>query len=246
MGVGLADTAVGVHAYGAIGHALFRRERTGAGCHLDIAMVDCLVHMQEHGVYAPSMTDGQYEPHRQGRFYQSAQPAGVYRSPDGWIVVFCAQGQVGPLFEAMGQPELLSDPRFATNDGRLANRDELTALIESWMATLSSDADVLEVLTAHRVPSSAVASPAELIHQEHLRARDMVRFVPDERLGELAVPGFPIHYLGHGAPPRVGAADVVAPNLGQHNREVLRERLGLDDEELDRLQSAGVLASKDR
>lgn len=246
VGMALADTAAGVHAYGAIGHALFRRERTGAGGHLDIAMVDCLVHMQESGVYAPFITDGEYEPMRQGRFYQPAQPGGVYRGPNGWIVIFCAQDQVGGLFRAMGQPRLMDDARFATNTGRLTHRTELTELIETWMSTFPNDDAVLNALAAERVPSSVVASPADLIHDQHLRARDMVRLVPDPRLGQVAVPGFPIHFLGDSAPSRLGPDDAVAPNLGQHNREVLHERLGLTDAEIDRLEASGVLAQKDR
>ncbi len=58
VGIGLGDVNAGVHAFAAIGHALFRRERIGVGTHLDIAMVDALVHMQETGVYASSLTDG--------------------------------------------------------------------------------------------------------------------------------------------------------------------------------------------
>ncbi len=244
-GIGLADVNAGVHAFAALGYALFRRARTGVGAHLDISMVDALVHMHETGIYAPSMTDGDYEPMRQGRFYQPAQPGGVYRGPQGWIVVFCTQGQLPGLWTAMGRPEFAADERFVNNDARLANRDALTAAIEAWMAGFDTDDAVLEVLAANRVPASRVNSPADLAADEHLRFRDAVRTVPDPRLGSIDTPGFPLHFNGPQAPARL-ANDVVAPDLGQHNREVLSTLGGYDDAEIEALEASGVLASKDR
>ena len=245
VGIGLADVNVGVHAFAALGHALFRRERTGRGTHLDISMVDSLVHMHETAIYAPSITDGQYEPMRQGRFYQPAQPGGVYQGPQGWIVIFCTQGQLAGLWDAMGQPSLSDDARFATNDARLEHRGELTELIETWLATFESDADALAALDSHRVPASPVNSPADLVESEHLRFRDSIRTVPDPRLGSVTTPGFPLKFTGANSPKGL-AADVIAPNLGEHNRAVLVERAGYSDEEVTALEAAGVLGSKDR
>ncbi len=184
-------------------------------------------------------------PVRQGRFYQPAQPGGVYRGPTGWIVIFCTQGQIASLWDAMGRPEFATDPRFSNNDGRLAHRDELTAAIEQWMAGFPDDDAVLAVLDEHRVPASRVNSPADLIDDEHLRSRDAIRTVPDPRLGSLDTPGFPIHFLGTD-PPRRLAPDVVAPNLGEHNHEVLSRLGGFTDAEIAHLEARGILGSKDR
>ncbi len=244
-GIGLADVNAGVHAFAALGYALFRRARTGVGAHLDISMVDALVHMHETGIYAPSMTDGGYEPMRQGRFYQPAQPGGVYRGPQGWIVIFCTQGQLPGLWTAMGRPDFAVDERFVNNEARLANRDALTEAIESWMSGFETDDAVLEVLGAHRVPASRVNSPADLAANEHLRFRDAVRTVPDPRLGPIDTPGFPLHFDGPQAPARL-PLDVVAPDLGQHNHAVLSTLGGYGDDEIEALEAAGILASKDR
>ena len=88
VGIGLADTNAGVHAFAAVGFALFQRERTGQGCHLDISMVDALVHMHETGIYAPSITAdvATYEPYvpmRAGRHYQPSSPGGCFQGPRG-------------------------------------------------------------------------------------------------------------------------------------------------------------------
>lgn len=241
VGIGLADTGAGVHAFGAIGMALFQRERTGRGCHIDASMVDSLVHMHETAVYAPSITDGAYEPMRAGRHYQPSAPGAGYRSPGGWIVVFCTQGQIDGLWRAIGRPELGLDERFRTNDGRLAHRDELTDLIEDWMAGFDTDDDIIEALDAERVPCSKVLSPAEFADQPHLVERGMIRTVDDPVAGPVTIPGFPLAFDGDRP-----AADGPAPTLGQHNRTVLRDLLGYDDARIDTLESAGVLSSKPR
>ncbi len=245
VGIGLADVNAGVHAFAALGHALFRRERTGRGTHLDISMVDALVHMHETAIYAPSITDGAYQPIRQGRFYQPAQPGGVYQGPEGWIVIFCTQGQLASLWTALGQPTLGEDPRFATNDARLAHRDELTAVIEEWLGRFDTDAEALEVLDRHRVPSSRVNSPADLVASEHLRERGMMRTVSDPRLGQVDTPGFPLLFTGE-ASPRTLDPEVVAPNLGQDNHSVLAALGGYSEAEISALEAAGVLGAKDR
>ncbi|HET7721619.1 MAG TPA: CoA transferase [Acidimicrobiales bacterium] len=241
VGIGLADTVAGVHAFAAIGFALFQRAATGRGTHIDASMVDSLVHLHETSIYAPSITAGEYVPMRAGRHYQPSAPGGAFRGPQGWIVVFCTQGQIQGLWDAMGRPELGDDDRFRNNDGRLANRDLLTELLEAWMADFDTDDDVVAALEAHRVPCSKVLSPAELADQAHLVERGMVRSVEDPVAGPVTIPGFPLAFDGHR--PQL---DAPAPLLGQHNREVLTGLLGWGDERVDALEASGVLQSKPR
>lgn len=249
VGIGLADTGAGVHAFGAIGMALFQRERTGKGCHIDASMVDSLVHMHETAIYAPSITgpfgdddtDAPYVPMRAGRHYQPSAPGAGYRSPEGWIVVFCTQGQIDGLWRALGRPELGEDERFRTNDGRVAHREQLTDLIESWMASFASDDEIIAALDVERVPCSRVLSPAEFVDQPHLVERGMIREVIDPVAGPVTIPGFPLAFDGDRP-----AAEGPAPTLGQHNREVLGGLLGYTAAQIDHLEGAGILASKPR
>jgi crotonobetainyl-CoA:carnitine CoA-transferase CaiB-like acyl-CoA transferase len=240
-GLAVGDTSAGVHAFAAIGYALLRRERTGVGSHIDISLLDVLFHMQEMGVQAPSLTDGEWQPGRHGGYYQPLSPAGRFRGPEGWIVVICAQNQIRNLFEAMGSPELLRDSRFSGNNERLTHRDELTGLIEAWMAKFETDTEVLAVLEAHHVPCGPVMSPADAIADPAFLSRGTVRWIEDRRAGRLAIPGFPIRY-SDAAPDR----DLQAPFLGEHNRRVLVELLGIGDQEIADLTAAGILAAKDR
>jgi crotonobetainyl-CoA:carnitine CoA-transferase CaiB-like acyl-CoA transferase len=241
VGLGMGDTNAGFHAFAGIGYALYRRDRTGKGAHIDISMVDALFHMQETAVHAASMTDGEFVPMRQGRHYQPLSPAGVFKAPQGWIVILCTQGQIDYLWAAMGMPELADDPRFRNNQGRLDNRDELTGVIERWMARFATDDEVMAALEAHRVPCGPVLSPADAINHPYFIERGMVRDVHDPLAGTFAIPGFPIKFSD--APPD---PDLPTPNLGQHNHEVLRELLGYDEATVQALQDEGILASKDR
>jgi crotonobetainyl-CoA:carnitine CoA-transferase CaiB-like acyl-CoA transferase len=241
VGVGMGDTNAGVHAFAAIGHALFHRERSGRGTHLDISMVDALFHMHEACVHAVSMTHGEYVPMREGRHYQPISPAGTFRGPEGWIVICCAQDQIDSLWRAMDRTDLIDDPRFARNRKRLENRDELTAIIEGWMATFDTDAGVIDRLAEARVPCAPVLSPADAMTEPHLRARGTVRDVEDPRVGRISVPGFPIKSTDP-LPDR----ELIAPALGEHNRQVLGELLGWDEDAIATYETDGILASKDR
>ena len=241
VGTGLGDTNAGVHAFAGIGYALFHRDRTGEGSHIDVSMVDALFHMHENNVQATSITDGEYEPMRAGRHYGPVAPAGSFEGPDGWIVLLCGVNQIANLWDALGQPELADDPRFATNDTRIEHRDALTDIIEKWMATFESNTDVLAAFEKARVPCGPVLDPAEAITHEYFVERGMIRTAEDELTGPFAIPGFPIAISGQRPDD-----DLRAPSLGQDNAEVLRDILGYDDETIASLTENGVLGSKPR
>ncbi|MDG1846671.1 MAG: CoA transferase [Acidimicrobiales bacterium] len=239
VGIGLADTNAGAHAFGAIGHALFHRERTGRGTHLDISMVDALFHMQDLPVHAVSMTDGEYVPMRGGRNFQMLSPAGSFTGPTGWIVILCAEGQIPNLYSAIGKPELNDDPRFKGNPSRLQNRDELTAIIEGWMSTFETNEEVLEVLQDHRVPCGPVLTPEQTLTHPHFVERGTIRTVHDPRVGEVQIPGFPFK-----SSDPLPDDDYVAAALGEHNEEVLTSILGKTQLEISGFRDSGVISSK--
>ena len=241
VGVGVADTNAGVHAFAGIGYALFRRDRTGRGAHIDVAMTDALFHMHEFAVQASSITGDRSLPHRQGRHYQPAAPAGSFRSPQGWIVILCTDGQIPFLWAAMDRPDLAHDPRFATNEARLANRDELTNLIEQWMATFDDDKAILETLAAAGVPAGPVMSPADAVDNPHFQERGTVRAVRDPYIGTFHVPGFPLRFDGKPVEP-----ELVAPRLGEHNAEVLTGLLGWTPDRVQEATTSGLLVTGKR
>jgi crotonobetainyl-CoA:carnitine CoA-transferase CaiB-like acyl-CoA transferase len=237
-GIAVADNNAGVHAFAAIGHALFHRERTGEGTHLDIAMVDSLFHFQEEAIHAASM-DPEFVAMRSGREHPSIAPAGTFRAPDGWVTILCTEAQVRNLWAAMGQPELVDDPRFDTNPHRTAHRREIRVLIERWMATFDTYDEVLAALAASRVPSGPVLAPGDALTHPHFVERGLVRTVEDPLAGSVALPAFPFRSTSP-LPPD----DYETAALGEHNAEVLVEILGLSQERVAQLAADGVLASK--
>lgn len=234
--VALADGNGGVHAFGAIGYALFHRERTGQGQHIDLSLVDALYHLHEINVQLYANSGRQQVPKRCGAHHPLLGPYGVYRGPEGWIALLVLERQWPSLVRALEQPELEHDPRFATPAARGANRKELAAIIEAWMARFPNNQEVLSRLEAQRVPCAPVMSVPDTIDHPHFRAREMVREVPDPLLGTVTIPGFPLKFSAFPKLP-----DIQAPLLGQHNEEVLGELLGLDAAACARLTEQGVL-----
>ncbi|MFI5316556.1 MAG: CaiB/BaiF CoA transferase family protein [Myxococcota bacterium] len=238
VGAAIADVQSGVHAFGAIGYALFHRERSGRGQHIDVSMVDALYHSHEGNVQAFANSGGQLDPIRHGAVHAWVGPMGVYKAAQGWIVILVLERQWESFCRALGQPELAADPRFATGAARGQNRAELTAIIERWLASQKTDEAALSVFEQHRVAAAPVLSVRDTVSHPYFAARDMVRRVPDPVLGEVTIPGFPFKF---GAIPEL--PDLRAPLLGEHNAEVLRERLGIDAGRIAALTERGVLVS---
>jgi crotonobetainyl-CoA:carnitine CoA-transferase CaiB-like acyl-CoA transferase len=240
VGVGFADVSAGVHALTGLALALFHRERTGRGQWVDISMIDCLYHAHELNVQLTA-ANPKLDPKRNGQHGGVGFPAGTFQGPQGFIVVIALDRQWPNFCAAIGRPDLLDDPRYASARDRARARGELVALTEAWMATFSTDQDVLDVLEAHRVPCAPVLSPRQTLEHPYFREREMVRTVPDPVLGEVTIPGFPFKFSERPELPGLEAA-----SLGQHNAEVLGAWAGYDPERVASLVADGVLASRDR
>ncbi|MEX2480179.1 MAG: CoA transferase [Gammaproteobacteria bacterium] len=236
VGMGMADVNAGVHAFSAIGYALFNRERTGRGQWMDISMIDCLFHMHEINLQVNQITDGQFQPGPVGNHHQLLCPCGVYKGPEGYIALLIVQPQWKNMCRAMERPDLESDPRFAESPERARNQEILIPMIEAWLATFPSDAAALERLEACRVPCGPVLNPTDAVTHPYFVERGTVRAVEDPILGELKLPGFPLRFSGQSDYPARQA-----PLLGQHNTAVLSEVAAYDEARIAALTQDGVL-----
>ncbi|MGE0857915.1 MAG: CaiB/BaiF CoA transferase family protein [Gammaproteobacteria bacterium] len=241
MGFAVADVGTGVHAFSAIGYALFHRGRTGEGQWLDLSMVDCMFHLQDLALQGHSLTHGEWQPTRMGNHHSKICPFGVFKGPSGYLVILALQLQWKNLCAAMQRPDLEHDPRYAGADARALHQRELIPVIEAWLATFPDNDAVFAHLEQHRVPSAPVLSPVEAIDHPYFKARGTVQHIDDPVLGPMVIPGFPLRFSAQ--PERL---DLVAPTLGQHNAEVLAEVLGYDQARIDALGALGVLASAPR
>jgi crotonobetainyl-CoA:carnitine CoA-transferase CaiB-like acyl-CoA transferase len=241
VGMAIGDVGAGVHGFAAIGYALYHRERTGVGQHIDISMIDALYHMHEVNVQAYTTTEGQYVPQRMGAHHALVTPCGVFKGPEGYIALLVLDRQWPAMAKAIGRSELATDERFATGPDRAKNQKELISIIEDWMASLPSDEAVLKILEEARIAASPVLSVADSVHHPHFVAREMIRTVGDPILGELTIPGFPFKFSEFPDLP-----EIQAPLLGQHGSELLRDHLGLGDEEVAALSASGVLFTAEK
>ena len=241
LGIGIADTSSGVHAFSAIGYALFHRGRSGAGQWLDLAMIDCMFHMQDIALQAHTLSNGAYLPMRSGNHHALLCPFGVFKGPSGYLVILALQPQWKNLCAAMDRSDLEHDARFAASNTRAAHQQELIPMIEAWLATFVDNDAVFAHLESHRVPSAPVLSPIEALDHPYFTARGTVRRIEDPIMGALAIPGFPLRFS---AQPELPA--LVAPVLGEHNAQVLEGLLGYSAAEVAELTARGVLQSATR
>ncbi|MEX2480273.1 MAG: CaiB/BaiF CoA-transferase family protein [Gammaproteobacteria bacterium] len=236
--LGIGDVSTGVHAAFAIAAALLHRARTGRGQYLDVALLDCYYHYHEVNVHQYSGSGGTLKPMRTGRHMGYVCPAGVYRGSGGDVMLMAFLHHWPDLCAAMGREDLSSAEGWATDAERLAQIDEVVALVEDWLRSFPDVDSAIAKLEAHGVPCAPILTIEETVNHPHLVERGTVRSITDPIAGEFKIPGMPIKTSDYPAD-----ADYVAPTLGQHNAEVLAELLGKSAAEIDALSGAGVLQS---
>jgi formyl-CoA transferase len=174
---------------------------------------------------------------RNGNRTPGSAPRNTYRTKDDrWITIAAStQPLAARLFETMGRPDLLDDPRFRTNRDRVANVDALDEIVGAWMSKRTRD-EIMALLIEIDVPVAPVADVGDLAADPHLAARESIIALDDAELGRLRMPA---------VQPKLsetpGRVDFAGPPLGSFNREIYQERLGLSEADLERLHADGVI-----
>jgi len=235
--IAIGDSATGVTAAMSIGFALLHRERTGEGQYIECSLVDTYFNMHEVNIPKSSLRGSKFSPPRTGSLHPDGGPTGVFRyKGDEFIAIMVMPHQWLQMTKAMGRPELADDPRFSDPRARRDNNEALKDIVEGWLGGFASRDAAIAALEAERVPCAPVLSLHEAMAHPHLRERGTVRRVKDEAIGEFDIPGLAAKF-SRWTPPK----DVTADRLGEHNEEVLRELLSLDDEEISRLYAEKTL-----
>jgi crotonobetainyl-CoA:carnitine CoA-transferase CaiB-like acyl-CoA transferase len=231
------DVLTGVHGLAGVCAALYHRERTGQGQKVEVSLVDSYVTCHEINFQVTSASEGEFHPQRNGSVHPLIGGCGAFPVRDGHVALAVLNDrQWAGLCAAMGDPELVDDPRFASTEGRTANADAFNQFIRDWLMTQPGRDDVVEKLGAERVPVAPVLSVEEALVNPHLRRNRTLRTVHDERLGPVDVPGMPIRFSAF-----PDELELAAVSLGAHNEEVVRGLLGKDAETYERLVAQGVL-----
>jgi crotonobetainyl-CoA:carnitine CoA-transferase CaiB-like acyl-CoA transferase len=232
----LGDVSTGVYALAGITAALLHRERSGRGQYLDLALLDAYLNGHEVNVQAYSASRGAIRPIRSGSHHYAVAPLGIYAGTRGYFFIVALPHQWPAFCQALGQPELLSDPRFDTPEKRVAHVGELTRLIEGWLQSFGDDEVARRRLEAARVPIAPVLSIEETVHHPHHRERRSIRTIHDRVLGDFDVPGMPLRFSEF-----PDELPLEAPFLGEHNLAILSRHLGCSADEVAALERAGVL-----
>jgi len=161
----------------------------------------------------------------------------AFECADGmWITLSAVQQNIAiRLFEIMGQPELIQDPRFATNADRVAHNTEINEIVAQWVSKYSRD-EVFDLLHAGQVPVGKLYTGKDIAEDDHFAQRGSVVEMQSAQLPGMKVPGLPYRVSGYDGIPYGDA-----PSLGQHTDEILRDIAGMNVEEIAELREAGVI-----
>lgn len=223
VGVPIVDIMTGMYATIACLAALARRNETGQGEYIDLAMLDVQASFLAN--QAQNYLASGKPPKRSGNRHPNIQPQDVFPVRDGHIVLACGNdGQYRKLCEAMGKPELADDPRFADNKSRVVNLAILHPIISECLLTRDLK-DWLQDLEARGVPCGPINTIPMVFEDPQIKHRKMLRELPHPTAGTVKQVVSPMNFknapLSFDRPP---------PLLGEHTKDVLRE-LGLPVDE---------------
>ena len=234
VGESVADVSAGIFAAWGIMAALFHRERTGQGRHLDISMLDSIFSILLTPLSRALYTDD--KPTRVGNRHPETYPVDSFPTQTGDVVLVGFSDAVfRKLMDVIGQPELSSDPRFLSNSDRHSHETELRSIITQWTLSLTAE-DVLSQVRQANIPCAPVWSLNQLINSDHVHSRELIGEGHHSQFGSVPLVRQPIKFSDTPQP-----AKQTTPMLGENTSEVLKDLLGLSDETVQNLKGQGVI-----
>lgn len=233
VGAPVTDITAGILAAMGVLAAYARKLQTGEGQRVDTSLFEAgIVHTywQSAIAFATGVSPG-----AMGSAHPLNAPYQAFRTADGWVNIGAAnQKNWERLVDILGRPELGSDPRFASNDQRMANRPALEAALNAVFETKTT-AEWLAILEAGGFPAGPVLSIGEMHEDPQALAREMVVTTDHPVAGKVKTLGLPVKFSG-----TPGGVERAAPVLGQHSRAVLAE-LGYAERDVERMITAGAV-----
>ena len=227
-GVAIADLFTGMYTCSAILAALYRREKTGEGAYIDMALFDTQIAVMANQA-SNALISGK-DPPRQGNTHPNIVPYQPFDAADQPIIIAVGNDrQFARLAAICGHPEWTSDERFASNSARVANREAMVGLVSEAIASKPA-AEWLDQLEAAGIPAGPINRISQALSDVQAQHRQMVRMIAG-----VPVIGSPVRLDGERAD-----SDVPPPRLGEHTDAVLAS-LGVQAVDAARLKSAGVV-----
>jgi formyl-CoA transferase len=232
------ESGAGLHTALAILAAYADRMDTGRSHHVEVSMLDAVVNLVRTKMW-PYYNTGKPFVRRGNRL--ATVPGGIYPckpgGPNDYVYVYVhynIPNMWDGCLRAMGRDDLIGDPRYADSGIRLEHRDEIDEMFTAWTMSKTKH-EVLQALGSHGVPCGATLDTADMLTNEHLKAREMMVQVEHPAYGPMTLPGCPI---------KVNDGPITftaAPLLGADNAAVYGQILGLTADRLQELRAQGVI-----
>ena len=234
-GLSIGDTLAATFACNAALAALHHRERTGEGQIIDASIYEAVLNVMEATI--PEYTVSNYIRERSGSSLPNVAPSNIYDCKDGIFLIAANQDTVfRRLCDAMGQPELATDERFATHTARGAHQELLDDIINEW-SSKKPVAEVEALMLEHGVPSGKIYRAPDMLEDPHFAARNAIVSTPTEKWPELKMQNvFPLMSKTQGEIRWPGVDE-----LGAHNNEVYGGLLGKSESELLELKDKSII-----
>jgi len=235
FGVAVVDMMTGMYAAQAVLAALFRRERTGKGQLVEMALYDC--GLMVTGYYGLDAMLLGHDPERYGNAHPSIVPYGMFEAEDGPLIIAVGNNRQFDKFcrEVVQRPDIVEDPRFSTNVERAKNRLALMPMMMALIRSFPREL-LLERLAAAGIPCGKVAGLHEALTSERTREGGLLQAMPHPVAGSTHVFAPPYRLDGKRLPIRNAP-----PTLGEGTRELLQKLLQMSEQDLQALQAKGVL-----
>lgn len=234
LGVAIADIVSGMFAVQGISLALFARERTGNGQHVDIGMLDATAALLTYqaGIYfATGATPG-----RMGNRHPTIVPYETFEASDGDFVIAVGNDEQWKRFcVVLAVEDLKADARFATNSGRVSHYQILRPILAERLRTRARG-EWVTALRSAGVPCGSVRDIGEVLSDPHLEAREMIQTVEHAAAGAMRVLGVPVKLSA-----TAGQVRTPPPGLGEHTEKILREDAGLGPDAIANLRGVGAI-----
>lgn len=240
MGISIGDTLAATFACVGALTALHAVHRTGRGQVVDSAIYEAVLNVMESLITEYDKAD--YIRERTGPILPNVAPSNVYPTSDGLYVLIAANQDTvfARLAEAMGRPDLATDPRYATHSARGKVQPELDDLIAAWSRTMTA-AELGPLLDKHGVPRGDIYRAPEILEDVHVKAREAVIRIAHPTFGDLAMQNVAPKLSG-----TPGSIRHPGPELGEHNAEVYEGLLKLDPARLADLAARGIIGAPRR
>ena len=232
-GVSIADMTAGLYAAYGIMLALRVKEKTGQGQYIDVSMMEGQLALLTTAI-ANYFADG-VVPRPMGNAYAVVVPYQTFQTKTRDLAIAIAGEKLWQILcPVIGCPELLQDVRYRSTHERARNRDTLIPRLQQIFLTRTYE-EWEKILLANDIPVGAINDVAQVVEHPQVKARGVVHEVVHPRAGTVRVIGSPVRMSGTPA-----KKPTPSPTLGQHTSEVLKDVLGISDDEIARLKSAGA------